>query len=72
MVRVLVAALLIVFSTIAGSAAGDVNMQEGNWETTIDLAMQGMPFPVPIMTKKVSQCLTRRDMVPNSANKEQK
>lgn len=66
------AALLTGFVCFSGYASADVNMQEGQWETTIEMKMEGMPFPMPPITSKVSQCLTKKDMVPDTANKDQK
>lgn len=66
--------LCVVVLCISGLAFAEVNMQEGSWETTIDMKMEmeGMPFPMPPMTYKVNQCLTKKDMVPNTAKKDEK
>ena len=34
----------------SGSAIAGVNMQEGNWETTVEMTMEGLPFPMPPTT----------------------
>jgi len=66
--------VLVAVLSAGGTVLADVNMQEGNWETTIEtkMEMEGMPFPLPPMTYKVSQCLTKKEMVPNTAKKDQK
>lgn len=48
-----------------------MDMQEGNWETTVEMKMEG-PFPMPPMSFKDTKCLTKKDMVPNTAQKDQK
>jgi hypothetical protein len=42
-------------------------MQEGMWEVTMKTEMQGMPMEMPPM--KFSQCLTKKDMVPQKKEK---
>jgi hypothetical protein len=64
-------AAVLVFSIPIISFA-DVNMQDGNWETTIEMKMEGMPFPMPPVTSKITQCITKKDPVPRTANKDQK
>lgn len=46
-----------------------VNMQEGNWEITIQTDMPGMPFKMPAV--KSTKCMTKDDMNPQE-NKNQK
>lgn len=48
------------------SAAPD--MQEGNWEVTMKMEMQGMPFAMPPM--KHNQCMTKQDLVPSTKEKD--
>jgi len=48
-------------------AFADVNMQEGMWEMTMKTEMPGMPIEMPPM--KFSQCLTKKDMVPQKKEK---
>jgi hypothetical protein len=69
--RILIGTVLLIFG-IAGTVSAGVDMQEGNWETTIEMTMEGMPFPMPPMTSKVTQCLTKKDLVPNTSTREQK
>lgn len=74
MSRILAGVVLMAVLCIGGPAFAEVNMQEGNWETTIEMKMEmeGMPFPMPPMTYKVTQCLTKKDMVPSTAKKDEK
>ncbi|MEK6693375.1 MAG: DUF3617 family protein [Nitrospirota bacterium] len=49
-----------------------VNMQEGEWETTMEIKveMPESPFQMPPMTFKDKQCLTKEDFVPKTAKKD--
>lgn len=69
--RLLFGAMLGVLLCWTGAPAG-VNMQEGNWETTVQMTMEGLPVPMPPTTYTSTQCLTRKDMVPHTASKRQK
>lgn len=64
------AAVVLAFAVEASFGAG-VNMKEGKWETTVQMKMEGLPFPMPPITFKTSQCLTQKDLVPNTAGKNQ-
>jgi hypothetical protein len=68
----MVAVTAVLVFSIPITSFADVNMKEGNWETTIAMEMEGMPFPMPPVTSKVTQCITKKDLVPRTANKEQK
>ncbi len=51
-----------------------VDMKEGNWETTIEFKMDipGMPAEMMKPMKFThTNCLTKKDMVPNTAQKDQ-
>ncbi len=64
--KVLMTAALILVAAAAmttGSAsAKDVAVHEGQWETTMEMKMEGMPFAVPPV--KVTQCITKDNLVP--------
>ena len=45
-------------------AAGQVDMQDGEWEITTRVEMPGMPVQIPPMT--VTQCITQKDLIPPS------
>ena len=66
MLRKLFAASVLLFAVISISFAGSVpNMQEGMWEITSRMEMPGMPMQMPPM--KHTQCLTKKDLVPQSS-----
>lgn len=46
----------------AASASEALDMQEGEWEFTTEMTMEGMPFSIP--PTKDRQCLTKKDLVP--------
>jgi hypothetical protein len=47
-----------------------IDMQEGMWEHTMEVKMEGMPG-VPAMPFTTKQCMTKKDLVPQSSeNKE--
>jgi hypothetical protein len=60
-------ALSCLFAALAAPALATAapNMEEGNWEVTMKMEMQGMPFAMPPM--KHNQCMTKKDMVPNTS-----
>ncbi len=49
-------------------AGPEPNMQEGLWEITSSIEMPGMPAMAPM---KHTQCLTKKDLVPQSQEKSQ-
>ena len=53
----------------AVSAQAPPNMEEGNWEITSKMEMEGMPFAMP--ATKHNQCMTKKDMVPDGSRKGQ-
>ena len=54
---------LIVYPGTA-SAAEELDLQEGYWETTVTIGIQGGLLPVPAI--KSAKCITREDPLPNS------
>ncbi|MBI5906256.1 MAG: DUF3617 domain-containing protein [Deltaproteobacteria bacterium] len=50
----------------AGSQAADVDMREGEWETSVEMTMTGGPMSMPPMTSSFRQCITKEDLVPSS------
>jgi len=67
----LFAAAAVVYSLVPIASFAEVNMQEGNWETTMEMKMEGMPVPMPPIASKVQQCITKKDLVPKTGKKEQ-
>lgn len=64
---------VVLAAALGGTAAlAAVNMQEGNWEMTIKVKLEGLPFSMPPMTVKSTQCITKKDLVPSTASKDQK
>jgi hypothetical protein len=55
----ILSALVLLFSatTLFGASP---NMQEGKWEVTMNVKVEGMPFPMPPM--KYTQCFTKDDV----------
>jgi len=45
------------------------NIREGQWEITTKTEMPGMPMAMPAVTH--TQCLTKRDMVPQNSQENQ-
>lgn len=64
--------LMVVISTVLCAfvyiALAEVNMQDGEWEYTMEMKMEGMekmPFQMP--PTKTTQCITKDDLVPESS-----
>ncbi|MBI4688405.1 MAG: DUF3617 family protein [Nitrospirae bacterium] len=55
---------------LAASASEGVDMQEGEWEYTSEVVMEGMPFAIP--PTKTRQCLTKKDIVPEPESEKDK
>ena len=49
------------------SAAEELNLKEGFWETYVTIRVHGSVLPVPVI--KSSKCITRGDPLPNSSDK---
>jgi hypothetical protein len=60
--RIALAVMIIASLSPAGSVSAEPNMQDGMWEITMKTEMPGMPMEIPPM--KFSQCLTKKDLVP--------
>ena len=54
---------LIVYPHVV-MAAGDLDLKEGYWETSVTIRIQGGLLPVPAI--KSAKCITRQDPLPNS------
>jgi len=59
-----VSAILLAVISISFASSGP-NMQEGMWEITSKMEMPGMPMEMPPM--KHTQCLTKKDLAPQSS-----
>ncbi len=69
---VLVAVLIVSAVSVTIAFSADVNMKEGKWENSVEMKMEGLPFPMPPIKFKTTQCITQKDLVPNTAGKDQK
>lgn len=47
------------------------NLSEGMWEITMKSRMEGIPYPMPEMSFKIKQCLTKEDFIPKTKEKEE-
>jgi hypothetical protein len=47
------------------------NMQEGMWEVKGEMKLEGLPFPMPPVPVNYTQCLTKKDMIPQKKEKNQ-
>ena len=56
----------MLFATVA---AAEPNMTEGNWEIKGEMKMEGLPFQMPPVPVSYSQCLTKKDLVPEQKEK---
>jgi len=62
-VQTYIAAVAFMICAI-GTAQSEVavNMHEGEWETTMEMKMEGMPKAMPPL--KTTQCITKDNMIP--------
>jgi len=59
-----VCAAVLVAVASGAAAAAEPNMAEGKWEVTGKMTMEGLPFRMPAVPISYSQCLTKKDLVP--------
>ena len=52
------------FNVAGMSPSQAADIEEGKWEITTEMKMEGMPFTIPPMTH--SQCLSAEDVVPHN------
>ena len=50
--------------------ASAIDMKEGKWEHTIELKMEGMPGMPAMPPFTTTQCMTKKDLVPQTSEKE--
>lgn len=55
-----VAAVVLAFAAICSHAAAQSPMRPGNWETTMEMDMPGMPMKMPPM--KAARCVTQQEI----------
>ena len=71
--RVCVAFFSAILALMVSSAlcfAAGINAQEGEWESTMEMKMEGLPFPIPPVTTK--HCVTKENVVPKASEKDEK
>ncbi len=60
-----IALTMLVTATSVSFAGSELNMQEGKWEITTKMEIPEMPMDMPPM--KHTQCLTKKDVVPQKS-----
>lgn len=64
--------LTVILISVSTSFAGPgVNIKEGKWEITTQTEMPGMPANMSQMKHTFTQCLTKKDLVPQSSQPQQ-
>ena len=70
MLRKLLVISVVLLTSLSTSIAGSgPNMQEGKWEVTTRMEMPGMSTSMPAVTS--TQCLTKKDFVPQGSQQGQ-
>jgi hypothetical protein len=64
-------AIIVLSLVLATIAVAEPNMQEGMWEIKGEIKLEGLPFPMPPIPMTFTQCLTKKDMVPQKKEKNQ-
>ncbi len=64
-------AIIVLSLVLAAIAVAEPNMKEGTWEIKGEIKMEGLPFPMPPIPMTFTQCLTKKDMVPQKKEKNQ-
>jgi hypothetical protein len=67
--KLLVISVVLLTSLSTSIAASGPNMQEGKWEVTTRMEMPGMSMSMPAVTS--TQCLTKKDFVPQGSQQGQ-
>jgi hypothetical protein len=62
-------AIIVLSLVLATFALAEPNMQEGMWEIKGEIKIEGLPFPMPPVPMTYTQCLTKKDMVPQKKEK---
>ena len=53
----------------AAAAAPTMDLKEGDWETSGETKMEGLPIAIPPIPFKVTQCVLKEDLVPKTDKK---
>lgn len=63
----LLAGALFFVTAFFGASSFAAPINEGKWEVTTEVVMEGIPFKVP--PTKTTQCITKENMVPRNSGK---
>lgn len=69
LIRTVALSLGLAFLVMASPSFAEPNMQEGTWEITSKAEMEGVPVAMP--ATKYTQCITKKDIVPQKTEKNQ-
>jgi hypothetical protein len=71
MKKITVLGMIVVASALHFASVGfaEPSFSEGMWEIKAEVKLEGMPFPMPPMPVNYSQCITKKDMVPQKQEK---
>jgi len=63
-VQICISAVVFMIFTIGvvRHSEAAINMHEGEWETTMEMKIEGMPYAIPPV--KTTQCITKDNLVP--------
>lgn len=68
-ISIAVAFLFCIGTALSSAPTQALDMKEGKWEHTMEMKMEGMPG-APAMPFTNIQCMTQKDLVPQSADKD--
>lgn len=60
--KIFISLFVISLFLFSGNVLAGANMKEGLWEITVKIEMPGIPMQMPPQT--FTQCITKKDMVP--------
>jgi hypothetical protein len=63
--------LIVLSLLLAPVVFAKPNMQDGMWEIKGEMKLVGLPFPMPPVPVEYTQCLTKKDMVPQQKGNNQ-
>lgn len=63
--------MALAVTLVSVCAFAEPNFTEGAWEVKGEMKLEGMPFPMPAMPFVYSQCISKKDLVPQKQEKNQ-